>query len=153
MTPLILRVLYRIRLAYRRLARPLTLGVRCIVVREDGHVLMVRHTYMPGWYLPGGGVDKGESIEAAVARELYEEVGVVPLERPQLFHTYSNFREHKSDHIVLYALRRFKIEPNPNHEIAEHGFFDPTTPPEATSEATRRRLLEWRRLETPAALW
>lgn len=153
MTPLILRALYQMRLAYRRIARPLTLGVRCLVVREDGHVLMVRHTYLPGWYLPGGGVDRGETIEAAVARELHDEVGVVPLERPRLFHTYSNFREHKSDHIVLFSLNRFTIEPNPNSEIAEHGFYDPATPPEATSEATLRRLAEWRGLETPTALW
>ena len=153
MTPVILRAFYNIRLAYRRIVRPLTLGVRCFVVREDGHVLMVRHTYMPGWYLPGGGVDKGESIEAAVARELYEEVGVTPLERPQLFHTYSNFREHKSDHIVLYSLKHFRIEPNPNAEIAEHGFFDPATPPQGSTDATKRRLAEWRGVEKPTALW
>ena len=150
---MILRALYQVRLAYRRYARPLTLGVRCFVVRDDGQILLVRHTYMPGWYLPGGGVDKGESIEAAVARELFEEVGVVPLERPQLFHTYSNFREHKSDHIVLFALKSFNIEPNPNSEIAEHAFFDPESPPAETTEATKRRLAEWRGLEKPGALW
>jgi 8-oxo-dGTP pyrophosphatase MutT (NUDIX family) len=153
MTPLILRALYRIRLVYRRLALPLTLGVRCIVVREDGRVLMVRHTYLPGWYLPGGGVDRGETIEAAIARELDEEVGITPLERPQLFHAYSNFREHKSDHIVLFSLRRFTIEPRPNHEIAEHGFFDPSVPPAGTSEATLRRLVEWRGLARPTEMW
>ncbi len=64
-----LSVLYRIRRAFLRLTRPLTLGVRCIVARDDGHVLLVRHTYLPGWYLPGGGVERGESLEAAIARE------------------------------------------------------------------------------------
>jgi len=153
MQPLILRALYQIRLVYRRLVLPLTLGVRCIVAREDGRVLLVRHTYLAGWYFPGGGVDRGESIEAAIACELYEEVGVRPLERPQLFHAYSNFSEHKSDHIMLFVVRRFTIEPNSNHEIAEHGFFDPADPPAETSKATLRRLAEWRRLEKPSEMW
>ena len=153
MKGLILSGLYQVRLAYRRIANPLTLGVRCIVVREDGHVLLVRHTYLSGWYLPGGGVDRGESLEAAVARELKEEVGVTPRERPLLFHAYSNFSEHKSDHVVVFVLRRFDMESAPNHEIAEHGFYDPAAPPESTSEATLRRLAEWRGLETPTALW
>jgi ADP-ribose pyrophosphatase YjhB (NUDIX family) len=149
----ILSLLYQLRLAYRRITNPLTLGVRCLVVRTDGHVLLVRHTYVPGWYLPGGGVDKGETLEAAVLRELREEVGVTSRERPQLFHAYSNFREHKSDHIVLYVLKSFDMAPAHSAEIAEHGFFDPAAPPRDTTSGTLRRLAEWREQQLPGAQW
>ena len=37
---------------------------------------LVRHTYTDGWYLPGGGVKKGESFETALHRELKEEVAL-----------------------------------------------------------------------------
>lgn len=153
MQRLVLTQLYRLRSFYRRVFQPLTLGVRCIVVRADGHVLLVRHTYLPGWYLPGGGVEKGETLEEAAIRELDEEVGVTPSGRPVLFHAYSNFTEHKCDHIALYEVRDFAIRPNPNFEIAEHGFFDPDALPETTSRATLRRLMEWRGLEAPSSLW
>jgi len=88
-----------------------------------------------------------------VLRELQEEVGVTPRERPTLFHAYSNFAEHKSDHVVVFILKSFDITAAPNAEIAEHGFFDPVAPPEATSKATLRRLAEWRALERPGPIW
>lgn len=70
-----------------------TLGARAIVLNKNGQVLLVKHTYQPHWYLPGGGVNKGESAKAAVIRELKEETGlIVSSEEPLLFgiyyHTY-----------------------------------------------------------------
>ena len=143
MTNPVLETISRLRLAWRRFTKPLTLGVRCLVVRGDGHVLLVRHTYLPGWYLPGGGVERGETLEAAVVRELQEEVGVMLRARPQVFHAYSNFREYKSDHVVLFVAREFDVNFKANVEIAEHGFFAPSEPPPDISPATLRRLKEW----------
>lgn len=144
---------YSLHLLYLRVRRPLTFGVRCCVENEDGHVLLVRHTYRPGWYFPGGGVDKGETAEAAVARELWEEVGVTPRERLRLFHIYSNFREYRFDHVALYRLSRFTIEPNPNREIEAFGFFDPGNLPEGVTDATRARLAEIGGAAEPGELW
>jgi 8-oxo-dGTP pyrophosphatase MutT (NUDIX family) len=47
-----------------------------IVVMQDGKVLLVKESEDEWWALPGGGVDHGESIEAALKREIEEELGV-----------------------------------------------------------------------------
>ena len=123
--------------------RAVTLGVRAVVFDEAGRVLLVRHTYTPGWYLPGGGVDRGESAEAAVVRELVEEAGVLCRERPALHGLFHNGRV-KRDHVACYVVRRFEPAANatPDWEIAENGFFAPDALPTGTTAATRRRLVE-----------
>lgn len=119
--------------------RAVTLGVRAIVL--DGRdVLLVRHTYRPGWFLPGGGVDRGESAEAAVVRELREEAGILCAERPTLHGFYRNKRH---DHVACYVLRKFERgTPPQDMEIAESGFFPVDALPPDTSPATQARLAE-----------
>jgi ADP-ribose pyrophosphatase YjhB (NUDIX family) len=59
-----------------RLFRPTTVGV-VVLVRYQGQVLLVKHSYGPRrWTLPGGGVKRGESLEHAARREVREEVGI-----------------------------------------------------------------------------
>lgn len=53
-----------------------TLGVMPVITDADGRIVMVRHSYMEGWGLPGGLVDRGERVEKALVREAREEVGV-----------------------------------------------------------------------------
>lgn len=128
---------------YWRLSRPLTAGARVLVVNEVGHVLLVRHTYIEGWYLPGGGVDRGETMRAAAVREVWEEAGIVATGALSLFGLYANFKEFKSDHIALFVLRDFRQEARQSAEIAESGFFAPGALPDGTSAATRARIEEW----------
>lgn len=137
---------------YLWLRRPLTVGVRGLV-EERGQVLLVRHTYMPGWYFPGGGVNKNETLEAAIRRELVEEVGVTFEGRAEVIGAYSNFREFKSDHIVFFRTGPFVMAPQPNPEIAEWGFFPIDAPPDGTSPGTLRRLAELRGEALPTAHW
>lgn len=126
-----------------RLRRSLTLGVRGVVTDADGRVLLLRHTYTPGWHFPGGGVERNESCVYALTRELEEEAGVRPRGAPILFGVYANHAFFPNDHVLVYRVAEWEAVPATSvDEIAEFAFFDPLNPPEATSPGTRRRLAE-----------
>ena len=99
------RIPYFIQRLSWRIFRPLTIGVRLLAVL-DGRILLVKHTYMDGWYLPGGGVQSGETLGDAIRREAAEETGAV-LHELWLFGVYSNFSEAKSDHVVVFCSEDF----------------------------------------------
>lgn len=129
--------------AFFRLKRGLTLGVRAVVTDEAGKVLLIQHTYIKGWYLPGGGVERGETAETAVVRELQEEAGVSALSRPVLVSAHSNEVLHPGDHVLVYRIDRWEpCASDSAGEIHAVGWFDPDDLPEETTKATRRRIAE-----------
>ena len=89
--------------AWWRLRRPRTFGVRAVVTDPAGRIALVRHSYLPGRYLPGGAVDKREAAEAAIRRELAEEVALTDIEITGLVGVYHNLAQGKDDHVVVYA--------------------------------------------------
>lgn len=144
------RLIWLARQGWLGTVRPLRLGVRTIVLDGDDRVLLVRHTYRPGWHLPGGGVRKWETAPDAAVREAREEAGVAiaALEGP--LGIYANFAIGYCDHVVLYAAREWQPVETRSWEIAERRAFPLEACPQDASEPTRRRLAEFRG-ETPRA--
>jgi 8-oxo-dGTP pyrophosphatase MutT (NUDIX family) len=138
------RMLRRTLHSYWRFARGLTVGVRAAVLTPENEVFLVRHTYFPGWYLPGGGVEPGESSLQALVRELAEEARVALCGPPALHGIFFNARVSRRDHVLVYVVREFRIieSKRPDREIAEAGFFPADRLPDDTSPATRRRVQE-----------
>lgn len=141
--------------AYWRFTRALTVGVRALIFDGEGRVFLVKHSYLAGWHLPGGGVETGETLLAALERELREEGNVELTDPPTLHAVYFNRRTSRRDHVALYIVRSFRqtAPPQPNSEIVAHGFFALQELPADTSRATRERIAEVLTGRAPAELW
>lgn len=128
---------------YARTRRGMTLGVRGMVLDGDGKVLLVRHTYVKGWHMPGGGVELGETAEVALARELVEEAGVRLTAPPILVSIHSAHAKFKGDHILFYRVEDWApCAATSRGEIAEIGWFGADALPEGTTDGTRGRIAE-----------
>jgi len=137
-----------------RMTRGLTLGVRGLVTDGDGKVLLVKHTYVRGWHMPGGGVERGETCETALARELVEEAGVQLAGRPQLVSVHSQEAQFRGDHVLVYRVTEWRpCAPSSRGEIAQIGWFSPADLPEDVTRGTRRRIEEALAAAAPDLDW
>jgi len=129
---------------YFLLVRGMTLGVRAVVLDAENRVFLVRHSYVSGWYLPGGGVDFGETMAHALRRELKEEGDIDLIGDAVLHGIFLNSHVSRRDHVAVYVVRQFSQDrlPAPNHEIVECGYFAITALPEGTTPGTRLRIAE-----------
>jgi ADP-ribose pyrophosphatase YjhB (NUDIX family) len=138
---LVLRTLYWLRKIYQFFLRPINLGVRTMLI-QDGKVLLVRHVYQGGWFMPGGGMKRKETLEQAARRECYEDAGV-EMQKIDLFGIFFNYSEWKSDHIALFLSEEFTMTDKKDSEIAEKRFFPLEDLPESLGSGHRRRLQEY----------
>src|SRR5580704_11484513 len=140
---------------YWRFARGMTLGVRAVVLDGDSAVFLVKHSYVSGWHLPGGGVEVGESFRDALDRELMEEGRVEVLGEPVLHGLFFNSHVSRRDHVAVYVVRHFHQDrlPEANREIVACGFFEASALPAETTEGTRLRISEVLESRPPAATW
>lgn len=139
-----------------KVARPRTIGVRALLLDPAGsRVALVRHTYLDGWYLPGGGVKKGEGIAQALHRELAEEVAVTGATVERVLGVYHNRREGKDDHVIVYVARAAgdALHGADALEVAEAGWFALDALPKGTTPATLRRIEEFKAGVTGGGSW
>jgi ADP-ribose pyrophosphatase YjhB (NUDIX family) len=148
-------VLRRMFHLYWRFARGMTLGVRAVVLDGDNRVFLVKHSYVSGWHLPGGGVEAGETFRDALRRELIEEGRIEVLGEPALHGLFFNVHVSRRDHVAVYVIRHFRQDrqPEANREIIACGFFDAAALPAETTEGTRLRISEVLEGREPIATW
>jgi len=138
--PAIRRVLH----FYWRFARGMTLGVRALVVDQSGRIFLVKHSYVSGWHLPGGGVEPGETVVDALIRELAEEGNIEPTAPPRWHGLFFNDRISRRDHVAVFVVQHFRqtAPPVSDREIVAHGFFALDQLPNDTTAPTRARIVE-----------
>jgi ADP-ribose pyrophosphatase YjhB (NUDIX family) len=129
--------------AFSRLSRGATLGVRGLALDDQNRILLVRHTYISGWHLPGGGVERDQTVEAALIRELAEEGGVDVIGRPRLISIHDHRETFRGDHVLFYRVEAWRpCQATAHMEIAETGWFPADDLPVDTTRATRARIRE-----------
>lgn len=146
-------IAFSIRLAWRLADAPVrwlwrrfssvTLGARAIIPNDDAQILLVQRAIDQRWYLPGGGVHRGETLLDGAAREVHEETGlIVSPEDTAIFGIYSSFLEGKSDHIVVFSCTATgAIQPD-GIEIQAAAYWPLDGLPDNVSPGTARRLTE-----------
>jgi 8-oxo-dGTP pyrophosphatase MutT (NUDIX family) len=139
---------------YARLSRGMTLGARILVIDQQDRVLLVKQSYSPHWILPGGGIERGETMLEGGLRELREEAGVVAKGEATLLGIFSNHAIFPGDHVACYVLREFEQESwKPNAEITAAEFFSRTALPELVNKGSRTRIAEVLEGATPSPYW
>lgn len=132
---------YGLMMTARALFAPTVMGVAGAVFDAGGRVLLIRQSYTRGWLFPGGGVDRHEAPTAALMRELHEEVGLQG-GTAEFFGLYTRKAGWATNVIALYRVTGGSIDFKPSWEVRQAAFFDPLSPPDGTTGATRRRLQE-----------
>jgi 8-oxo-dGTP pyrophosphatase MutT (NUDIX family) len=136
-----MRILYIGFRIYCFIFRPIRMGVRVMMI-QDGKVWLVRQTYIRGWFMPGGGLKRGETLEAAARREAREETGA-ELGEITLMGAYTNFGDWKTDHNIVFICTEFQVDKKPDAEIAELQAFALSELPDDLWPGHRRRLQEY----------
>lgn len=148
----VLKLLHKVRLMFWKITQPTTLGVRVLLIK-DNLVVLVKHSYQDKWYLPGGGVKKGETWHQAAKRELLEEGGT-KVNDLALFGVYTNFKEGKHDYVVVFRSKKFTVGRDTSSlEIQSIKLFPLEKLPPNISDGSKRRILEFVEGEKTASLW
>jgi 8-oxo-dGTP pyrophosphatase MutT (NUDIX family) len=131
----------RLHILARSVISPSILGVSGAVFDGEGRVLLVRHSYISGWHLPSGGVGLGEHPDAAMRRELGEEVGLSGGD-VRFARMYARKVGWVSAPVAFYRVEEGTVNFRPNLEVRAICFADPSAPPPGTASGTLRRLAE-----------
>ena len=125
---------------------PSTVGAHAIPITPQGEVVLVTLSYARGWRLPGGGVKSGEDPEAAVLRELREEIGMTAHGAVRKVTSFSHRPDFREATGTLFVVRDVIYRPRWSLEIkAVRAFGLDSLPPDMPT-ITRRLLADARDL-------
>jgi 8-oxo-dGTP pyrophosphatase MutT (NUDIX family) len=153
MTGLISHALNVAHLSLLSVLQPSVLGVRAFLEDRDGKIVLVRHSYRSGWFLPGGGVRRRETPERAASREAEEEAGLTSSTAPEFFGIYTQPVGIVRNVVVVYRLREVVLDFRRNLEVLELVWTDPASPPAGTSAGTLRRIAEFTGKAAKSSHW
>jgi len=153
MTGLISQALNVAHLSLLSIWQPSVLGVRAFLENRDGKIVLVRHSYRSGWYLPGGGVRRHETPERAASREAEEEAGLTSSTPPEFFGLYTQPVGMVRNVVAVYRLREVELDFQRSLEVREPIWTDPMLPPDGTSDGTLRRLAEFTGKAAKSSHW
>lgn len=105
-------------------------SLKCLIRNDAGEVLVVKEAGRTWWDLPGGGMDHGESIKAALAREMKEEVNlaggfaheIIAVDEPKLLGQYSFWQIR-----LIFELHPDRMDFSPGEDGDEVAFMDPAS--------------------------
>lgn len=137
-----MKLLWDIRVLLLSFLSKKTVGARALVIQND-QILLIKHTYLPGWCTIGGGVDQGETGLQALKRELKEEVGIDLQEEPSILGFYHKNQKKWDDYIILYVCKKFTRTETYSREILESKWFSLNDLPSDITPSTKSRIEEY----------
>ena len=152
--PALIQLVFRLRALVLGALRLRTRGVKVMLSNDAGELLLVRHAYVNRdlFLLPGGGIGRRETPQAAAAREIQEELGI-GISRLVLVSTHISVGEGRNDTVYLFNAKA-EGEPAPDGvELIEARFFALDKLPGNVSPATLRRIAEHRGERDPDGRW
>lgn len=117
---------------------------------EAGRVVLVLLTYAPGWRLPGGGLKRGEAAEAAILRELREEIGLLSHGAIERLEDVGEDAAAESCPSALFLVRGVVYRPRWSLEVEAVREFDPEALPDDVARWTAGILARRFGLRPPA---
>lgn len=116
-------------------------SLKCLIRDQNGKVLVVKETGRDWWDLPGGGMDHGENLQSAIAREMKEEVNlegsftyrVIDVDEPALLSAHSFWQLR-----LVFAVTPSELKFSPGEDGDEIAFIDPQDFEKSESEVERR---------------
>lgn len=133
-------IVHQLRRAIWFVTRPHTTGVHGVALTPEGRLILVRLTYRPGWHLPGGMLDRGETEKEGVLREMREEIGLQGWTSCREVDRFSRRLDWKHDTVVLFRVDGVTYAPPRSLEIAEVAEFEPNALPDGLPETFIERI-------------
>ncbi len=139
----LLRIAHAVRRQWWRYRRPRTRGCRVVAIDGAGGVLLIRHSYGSGkWMPPGGGVGRRESRLAAALRELREETSCALEDAIEV--AVVEERLHGAGNVVhVIAGRTASLPRVDRREVIEARFFALDALPDFMPDQLRAELAGW----------